>query len=174
MFAYVLIALAVLAVAFYFARDFLIVRATEGFESLNVPADLFVPKVVPGGADEISRLSPGAAMNAATEKLVGDFVQPATVGEAESRWATMTSERCYRSDIGESLKKTRNFLQRTNNYARSHPDSCSAPNHEFVGTFYNPYDGVGMKPGSGLPYPAGAMLPAGKEETEQAVWDKGR
>ena len=174
MFLYVLIGLAVLAVAFYFARDFLVVRATEGFESLNVPESLFVAKVVPGGADETSRLSPGAAMNATTEKLVSDFVQPATVGEAESRWATVTSERCYRSDIGESLKKTRNFLQRTNNYARSHPDSCSAPNHEFVGTFYNPYDGVGMKPGSGLPYPAGAMLPAGKEETEQAVWNKGR
>jgi hypothetical protein len=70
----------------------------------------------------------------------------------------MTSERCFRSDVGEPLKKTRNFLQRTNNYSRTHPDDCSAPNHEMVGTFYRPHDGVGATPKTGMPLPSGELM----------------
>lgn len=120
----------------------------EGF--LNVPNSLFVPKVTPGGTDEASVLRPGAATN--NEKLL-DTLPAMGVEEAQQNWAQMTSERCYRTDIGESLKPTRNFLQRTNNYKREHPDSCSAPNHEFVGTFYTPFDGVGRTPATGTNYP---------------------
>jgi len=120
----------------------------EGF--LNVPNSLFVAKVTPGGNSDISAMSPGPAMSG--EKLL-DTLPAMSAQEAESHWAEMTSERCYRSDIGESLKKTRNLLQRTNNYKREHPDSCSAPNHEFVGTFYTPFDGVGRNPAKGTHYP---------------------
>lgn len=89
------------------------------------------------------------------EKIVASAtLVPQTTEEAESNWDRMTSERCFRSDVGEALKKTRNYLQRTNNYPRSHPDDCSAPNHEFVGTFYRPHEGVGATPASGLPFPA--------------------
>jgi hypothetical protein len=122
-------------------------RKTEGF--LNVPTSLFVAKVTPGGNPDVSALSPGPAMT--NQKLLD--LPAMRTEEAESHWAEMTSERCYRSDIGESLKKTRNFLQRTNNYSREHPDSCSAPNHEFVGTFYTPFDGVGRNPATGTRYP---------------------
>ena len=121
---------------------------TEGF--LNVPNSLFVSNVTPGGTDESSVLSPGSAMNG--EKLL-ETLPAMSNEEAERNWAQMTSERCYRSDIGESLKKTRNLLQRTNNYKREHPDSCSAPNHEFVGTFYTPFEGVGRNPAMGTNYP---------------------
>jgi hypothetical protein len=90
-----------------------------------------------------------------TEKIVASSTLiPQTTSEAESNWDRMTSEKCFRSDVGETLKKTRNYLQRTNNYPRSHPDDCSAPNHEFVGTFYRPHDGVGATPASGVPFPA--------------------
>jgi hypothetical protein len=92
-----------------------------------------------------------------TEKLLAsDRLVPQTAEEADQNWSKLTSERCYRSDMGEALKPTRNFLQRTNNYQRSHPDSCSAPNHEFIGTFYRPHEGVGATPKTGLPYPRGA------------------
>ena len=121
---------------------------------LNVPPSLFVAKVAPGGFEEQSQLSPNAAMSVDSEKLLaGARLTPMTLGVAEENWGKMTSEVCYRNDIGESLKKTRNYLQRTNNYEHSHPDSCSAPNHEFVGTFYTPFDGVGRYPATGLPYP---------------------
>jgi hypothetical protein len=127
----------------------------EGFDPrLNVSPDLFKPSVTPGGTEEVSDLSPGGARDPAMEKIIESPGLPAmSVGEAESHWGEMTSQRCYKSDIGESLKPTRNYLQRTNNYIRSHPDDCSAPNHEFVGTFYKPFDGVGRTPAAGTHYP---------------------
>lgn len=128
-------------------------RRVEGFLD-DVPNSLFVPKVAPGGYEEHSPLSPGPANNELTEKLVESAGLPAmSLSEAEGNWAKMTSERCYRSDKGEALKKTRNYLQRTNNYIREHPDDCSAPNHEFVGTFYRPFDGVGKTPERGTDTP---------------------
>lgn len=129
------------------------IRRTEGFHNGdNVPSSVFVANVTPGGADELSKLTPGSAFNRSSEAIL-DTLPPMSERTARANWGTMTSETCYHSDIGESLKKTRNYLQRTNNYQRSHPDSCSAPNHEFVGTFYTPFDGVGRTPESGGDYP---------------------
>ena len=126
----------------------------EGFTNLNVSPSIFVPKVTPGGTDEISMLNPGGAHDPNTEKLIASPELPAmSIPEADSNWGKMTSQICYKSDIGESLKKTRNYLQRTNNYMHKHPDDCSAPNHEFVGTFYTPFDGVGRYPSAGTDYP---------------------
>lgn len=126
----------------------------EGFAALNVSPSLFKAKVTPSGAEEPSDYSPGAAHDPLTEKIIESPGLPAmTVPEAESNWGKMTSQRCYKSDIGESLKLTRNYLQRTNNYMHIHPDDCSAPNHEFVGTFYKPFDGVGRTPATGTNYP---------------------
>ena len=137
------------AIAYVFVKP----KPWEGFT--NIPASSFVPSVAPGGYEEDSVLSPAAAMNIGAEKLLLSSALPAMgLPEAEERWAKMTSETCYRSDIGESLKKTRNYLQRTNNYQHEYPDSCSAPNHEFVGTFYTPWNGVGNKPEGGGDYPA--------------------
>ena len=120
--------------------------------------------ITPGGSEEISRLSPGGAADPATEKLVESVELPAMdFTEAMSNWGSMTSEQCFKTDLGESLKPTRNFLQRTNNYRHVHPDSCSAPNHEFVGTFYKPKDGVGRYPPTGLPYPASTEYCASAE-----------
>jgi hypothetical protein len=94
------------------------------------------------------------AFSSTYEKLVeSDTLVPQTEEEAVANWSKMTSERCFRRDLGEQLKKTGSYLQRTNNYQHSYPDSCSAPNHEFVGTFYRPQEGVGSTPKSGLPLP---------------------
>ncbi len=115
------------------------------------------PEGVPVGYTERDEGAP--VKSVATEKLLtSDRLIPMTADEADAAWGKFTSERCYRTDMGEVLKPTRNFLQRTNNYPRSHPDSCSAPNHEFVGTFYRPHEGVGATPASGLPYPRGATI----------------
>lgn len=135
-------------VILYFYADYSRRRAAEGFD--NVSSELFVPAVTPGGAEEHSVLAPNGVSDNA--KLLA--VPAMETSEALENWGKMTSERCYRSDIGESLKLTRNYLQRTNNYQRTHPDSCSAPNHEFVGTFYTPFEGVGRTPASGANYPA--------------------
>lgn len=107
----------------------------------------------PHGIDE--PLEGAKAFDMHTEKVVASSILvPQSTEEAENNWSRTTSEKCFRMDVGEALKKTRNYLQRTNNYPRSHPDDCSAPNHEFVGTFYRPHDGIGATPASGLPFPA--------------------
>ena len=104
-------------------------------------------KVTPGSDDERSKLTPGGALDSLTEHLITSAALPAmNAPDALKNWGAMSSEVCYRSDASEALKPTRNYLQRTNNYQRSHPDSCSAPNHEFIGTFYTPFDGVGRTP----------------------------
>jgi hypothetical protein len=116
------------------------------------------PEGIPQPAE--ATLQGAVAKSVGTEKLLAsDRLKP--MGADDAAWGKFTSEKCYRSDMGEVLKPTRNFLQRTNNYPRSHPDSCSAPNHEFIGTFYQPHEGVGATPATGLPMPKGAMQPLG-------------
>uniref|UniRef100_A0A6C0IA67 Uncharacterized protein n=1 Tax=viral metagenome TaxID=1070528 RepID=A0A6C0IA67_9ZZZZ len=48
-----------------------------------------------------------------------------------------TSEACYAADYSRTIEVEPSFAQRTNNYKRKMCESCSAPNHDFVGTFYN-------------------------------------
>jgi hypothetical protein len=48
-----------------------------------------------------------------------------------------TSEDCYAADYSRTIEVEPSFAQRTNNYKRKTGESCSAPNHDFVGTFYN-------------------------------------
>lgn len=43
---------------------------------------------------------------------------------------------CYGIDYENRIQRTGNFVQRTNNYQRANPDSCSAPLHELVNNFY--------------------------------------
>lgn len=102
----------------------------------------------------------GSTVNAETnEKLIASpTLIPMTKQESNDAWGKMTSEKCLRYDVSEPLNKTRNYLQRTNNYARTHPDSCTAPNHEFVGTFYRPHEGVGATPPDGQTMPRGALF----------------
>jgi hypothetical protein len=97
----------------------------------------------------------GADVNMiSNEKLLtSDILHPFSQTEGMENWSRMTSEKCLRTDAGEVLKPVGSYLQRTNNYKRTHPDDCSAPNHEFVGTFYKPHEGVGASPSSGLPLP---------------------
>lgn len=117
----------------------------EGFQNP------WIPTAPPEGVSE-SDLAPVMAIQ--TEKLLtSDRLIPLTEEQAVANWSRMTSEKCFRSDMGEQLKPVGNYLQRTNNYKQSHPDSCSAPNHEFVGTFYQPHEGIGATPASGFPLP---------------------
>ena len=137
-------------VLYVYYHDYIQTRP-EGFA--NVPQS-GVEKVVPGGNEERTNLTPGQAFDVETEKLLNLPIMDKET--AVQNWGRMTSESCYHADKSEELKPTRNFLQRTNNYVHTNPDSCSAPNHEFVGTFYNPFDGVGSAPESGKHIPLSA------------------
>lgn len=138
-------------------------KAMESFIGLSGGKDGWMPTAsgrnpegTPVGVH--STLEGAPAKSVMGEKLItSDRLIPMDAEEAMMAWGKLTSERCFRSDMGESLKKTRNYLQRTNNYQHSHPDSCSAPKHELIGTFYRPHEGIGATPASGLPYPKGAL-----------------
>jgi hypothetical protein len=155
----VLLLVIVAALAYAGEEKFKALESFVGLSDWMPTASGRRPDAVPEPAPEPLQ---GALKSAATEKLLAsDRLQPMAAEEAGAAWGKFTSERCYRSDMGEVLKPTGNFLQRTNNYPRSHPDSCSAPNHEFIGTFYRPHEGVGATPATGLPLPKGALAPLG-------------
>lgn len=125
------------------------VEKSEGFQS-GSGSGSGEPTIPPGGNDSKTSLSPAAAMNTNNELIVQNTnIQPVKQEVARENWSKMTSESCYRKDLGEELKRTGNYLQRTNNYIRSNPDDCSAPNHEFIGTFYDISKGIGQTPPSG-------------------------
>jgi len=65
--------------------------------------------------------------------LLGDIMQPPRVKESVS---CVNSRSCYATDFNRMIEKTGTFRQLTNNYKRSTPDSCSAPNQELVLNFY--------------------------------------
>ena len=49
----------------------------------------------------------------------------------------ITSEVCRLMDASEDMKLNGDYSQRTNNYLRKFPDSCSAPRHEMLLDFYS-------------------------------------
>lgn len=124
----------------------------ENFESGSGEVDM-----APLGIDDSSQLSPGAALSQSTEKLLSDFIPVQSDQTAEEAWANIPSQTCLATDQGEKLKPSRSYYQRTNNYKRTHPDDCSAPFHEMLGTFYAPTLGVGATVPTGLPLPGGLV-----------------
>lgn len=128
-------------------------RGYEGFESNRK-----VATITPGNNDSKTSLSPAAAMNINSEMIIQNTnIRPLSQEVALQNWSNMTSETCFKKDVGESLKLVGNYLQRTNNYMRSNPDDCSAPNHEFVGTFYDSSAGIGQTPPSGERMPTSTL-----------------
>ena len=49
---------------------------------------------------------------------------------------TLTAQTCYEGDFQTRFQPVQNYLQRTNNYKRGTPDSCSSPMTQFVTSFY--------------------------------------
>ena len=145
------------SIVYVYYHDYVLLKPRKEHFANPVPESAFRDKVTPGGKEDQTVFTPAPAMNPMAETLLASNTLPAMGSqEAKANWGQFTSERCYRVDKGEVLKKTRNYLQRTNNYIHTHPDSCSAPNHEFVGTFYAPADGVGSTPENGTNIPLSA------------------
>ena len=49
---------------------------------------------------------------------------------------TLGAQGCYEGDFQTRFQPVSNYLQRTNNYKRAAPDSCSSPMTQFVTSFY--------------------------------------
>lgn len=118
----------------------------------DICQDGFKETIVPSGAPEVSPLSPDAA-NASYLALP---LRPMGTQESLNNWGTVTSQRCLTLDQSEPVKnvnKKTNLLQRTNNYPPQHPDTCAAPFHEFLSTFYKPAGAIAATPLAGTNFP---------------------
>ena len=87
-------------------------------------------------------------MTARTQEEVGDSYNNSTpnqpyallngvlpVKEGQVK-GPLNSQTCYDHDFQTRLEKTGNYIQRTNNYKRADPESCTSPFQEFVTAFY--------------------------------------
>jgi hypothetical protein len=99
--------------------------------------EAFTDKPVPnpvGDTDTIASLAPAPVdLNKKREpySLLSDILKPFTGAPTSP-----TSKTCYEADFQTRLERTGNFRQMTNNYKRGVPDSCSAPNHDLLLSFY--------------------------------------
>lgn len=130
--------------------QYMVLKSAEGFEQWKeIPRTPFLETETPTGYADSTVMSPGSS----SASYLALNLQPMGTEQARARFGGITSQICLAQDASEPLKPVHNYLQRTNNYKRDHPDSCSAPNHELIGTFYLPADAVQTTPPSGLPYP---------------------
>ena len=79
--------------------------------------------------------SPAEVYNEHPYHLLKDIMAPLSDKEALS---TINSRSCYAADFEQTVTKTGNYRQTTNNYKRNYPDSCSGWNQELTTNFYKP------------------------------------
>ena len=118
----------------------------------DICRDGFKETIVPSGASESSTLSPDAA----SASYLALPLSPMGTTESLNNWGTVTSQRCLSLDQSEAVKAVNgknNLLQRTNNYPPTHPDTCTAPLHEFLSTYYKPAGAIAATPLSGTNFP---------------------
>ena len=100
---------------------------TTGFQT-----KIAAPPALPVFTKQENFLSPRD--HALDYRLLAD-VLPVTNPEEVARY-DITSEACRLQDASEDMKLNGDYSQRTNNYLRKFPDSCSAPRHEMLLDFY--------------------------------------
>jgi hypothetical protein len=54
----------------------------------------------------------------------------------KQNYGGLNSQTCYDTSFTTRLEHTGNYLQRTNNYRRKDPESCTTPKQEFVNAYY--------------------------------------
>ena len=62
-----------------------------------------------------------------------DGVLPLKDKQSDGR---LNSQSCYDASFTHRIERTGNYLQRTNNYRRKDPESCTTPFQEFVNAYY--------------------------------------
>ena len=111
----------------------------------DVSPKVFRETQTPAETPEASVLSPDAA----GASYLALPLAPMGTQEALNNWGAVTSPRCLSLDQSEAMRtvgKSTNLLQQTNNYTHVHPDTCSAPRHEFLSTFYSPAGAIRATP----------------------------
>jgi hypothetical protein len=77
--------------------------------------------------------SPAEVYNEHPYHLLSDIMSSPSDKESLSK---INSRTCYATDFEQTVTKTGNYRQTTNNYKRNYPDSCSGWNQELTLNFY--------------------------------------
>lgn len=100
----------------------------EGFQSLS-------PAIFGSSAPEpVSGPAPASLNERIPYHLLQGVLKDAPKDNQDN--TCLNSCDCYNKDFQNRIQLTGNYVQRTNNYKRLNPDSCSAPFHELVNNFY--------------------------------------
>jgi hypothetical protein len=103
---------------------------SEGFM-----APVLSPSPFDGAAAEpVSGPAPSSLNERIPYHLLQGVLKDAPVDNQDN--SSLNSCACYGKDFQNRIQLTGNYVQRTNNYKRANPDSCSAPFHELVNNFY--------------------------------------
>lgn len=104
-------------------------QTAEAFENIS-------PASVVTGTPETSDVSGPADASLNEPRKPYNLLQQLPPGPRGSI-SCLTAGCCAETDFEQRTNQTGNFLQRTNNYKREFPDSCSAPLTELNLAFYN-------------------------------------
>ena len=104
------------------------IEVKEAFEDATEAAPV-------NGVLEMSELSPSPA-DIEKPRQPYHLLRGVLPDAASDKPSDLNAETCYKGDFTKRLEKTENYIQRTNNYKRGTPDSCSAPLSVFVNSFY--------------------------------------
>lgn len=103
----------------------------EGFTSTVHPADVAVSESTP-----VMEYQPNGPDHADLDVQHPYHLLKDRLASSSTMKYAVGSKTCYDADYEQKHNKTGNYSQCTNNYKRSHPDSCSSSRQEFIMNFY--------------------------------------
>lgn len=104
------------------------------FRKEGFTAPILSPSPFDGAVSEPSGPAPSSLNERIPYHLLQGVLKDAPVDNQDNN--CLNSCACYGKDFQNRIQLTGNYIQRTNNYKRANPDSCSAPFHELVNNFY--------------------------------------
>lgn len=105
------------------------------FQREGFSGQIITPGLFEGAASEpVSGPAPSSLNERIPYHLLQGFLKDAPKDNQDN--SSLNSCACYGKDFQNRIQLTGNYVQRTNNYKRANPDSCSAPFHELVNNFY--------------------------------------
>ena len=111
-------------------NDFSVVRSR-----LEVKEPFEDAPVAVTGITEMSSTSPGPA-DITNQRKPYHLLNGVLPDADADKPSGLTAQGCYSINFSTRFEKTKNYIQRTNNYKRAAPDNCSAPLSDLVDSFY--------------------------------------
>lgn len=140
---FIVILLLVIVLAFFVARP-----TKEGFQLFPSPADMPRTRYFED-RPPYEDVSGPAAATLDQPRTPYHLLAGVLPNAPRDTLSCITSRGCVRVDFERRTDLTGNYRQLTNNYKRGYPDSCSAPFHELVLSFYKPETLSSMVPSLG-------------------------